>query len=84
MLDYFIRVGDAFSQLINTVFLLSDNPNESISGRAYRCSSDVYWGKAEKCINFIFQAWEQDHCKKAFLKDLERARNLIYQEDTGQ
>ena len=43
IIDYLIRVGDAVSQLLNVVFLFSQNPNESISGRCYRMRHKKQW-----------------------------------------
>lgn len=77
LIQYFIHVGDATSQLINTAVLLSNNPNESVSGRAYRLNDEQGWKQAEKAINFVFKHWGDDHCKQAFLNDLSRARQLL-------
>ncbi len=40
---YLLRCGDALSQLINVVIFLSDNPNESLSGRSYRQLQKQKW-----------------------------------------
>lgn len=77
LIQYFIHVGDATSQLINTAVLFSNNPNESVSGRAYRLNDEEGWKQAEKAINFVFKRWGDDHCKQAFLNDLSRARQLL-------
>jgi len=74
---YMVHVGDATSQLINTAILLSDNPNESISGRAYRLNDQPGWKQAEQVINFVFQGWNEAHCKQAFLNDIARAKQLL-------
>lgn len=77
MLDYFIRVGDAFSQLVNVAFFGSKNPNESISGRAYSLSeSSRVWYVVYKGINAIFFL-QDNHCKQSYLNDIERARRLL-------
>ena len=72
----YIKVGDAISQLIN-VSLLSrhkyTNANESISGRCHRCG----WKRAEKAINALFYVFEKDHCRKAYIADISRAKQLI-------
>lgn len=76
MLNRLLAIGDAFSQLCNVAFLPSleeTDPNESISGRAYRQG----WAKAEKAINAVFFVFERDHCKKAYLADIERAKSLL-------
>jgi len=74
---YMIHVGDATSQLINTAVLLSDNPNESVSGRAYRLNDQQGWKQLEKTLNFIFAGWQEDHCKQSFLNDVARAKQLV-------
>jgi|11BtaG_2_1085332.scaffolds.fasta_scaffold63932_2 hypothetical protein len=84
VVQYLIRVGDATSQLVNTAVLFSDNPNESISGRAYRLNDEQVWKQTEKTINFIFQKWDEDHCKQAFLNDLGRARKLLGAEEDSK
>lgn len=76
---YFIRIGDAMSQLINVVFFWSMNPNESISGRAYRLSEDPLWGALRVAIDFIASPLEEDHCQKAWAADIERAQKMIEQ-----
>jgi hypothetical protein len=81
VIEYLIHVGDATSQLINTAVFLSDNPNESLSGRAYRLNDKPGWKQAEKTIDFIFQKWSDGHCKQAFLNDLTRARQLLGKEE---
>ena len=72
----YIKVGDAISQLLN-VSLLSrhkyTNANESISGRCHRCG----WKRAEKVINALFYVFEKDHCRKAYIADIDRAKQLI-------
>lgn len=75
--DYFIRVGDGISQLINVVFFLSQNPNESISGRAYRMRRHWLWGKMRVLIDVLFSPFESDHCQKAHNADISRAAKLL-------
>jgi hypothetical protein len=74
----FLMIGDALSQLLNVLSPFwpyqNTNPNESVSGRAYR-EGRV---KLKKAINTLF-FWQEDHCKEAFEKDLQRARNLLSQ-----
>lgn len=76
ILQQFVTIGDALSQLANAVFFGSTNANESISGRAAR----VYiiedqdhrgWKFMYKTINFIF-FWQQNHCLESFYNDVER------------
>jgi len=76
---YYIRVGDAFSQLINTAILGGD-ANESISGRSSRIvrwdSPDhKAWMVAYQVINALFFL-QENHCDESYDADLERARRL--------
>lgn len=64
-----VRVFDAVSQFFN-VLLLNGDPNESISGRAYREG----WGTAERVINAVC-FWEGQHCMKAHRLDVARAHD---------
>ena len=77
VLGYLVRAGDALSQLINVVIFLSENPNESISGRSYRLQANWFWGKMMVLIDWIFSPIQDDHCKKAYCNDLERAKKLL-------
>ena len=72
MLNLLIHTGDALSQLANTLLLAGD-PNESISGRAYRCG----WRRTEAIIDWIFSPFHDSHCLKAYTNDAERARRLL-------
>ena len=67
--NYFIRIGDACSQLANVVFLNGD-ANESISGRAFRCR----WMKVVMVIDSILGV---GHCESAYFSDLKRAYSTI-------
>lgn len=69
-MNYLIRVGDALSQLANVVFL-NGNPNESLSGRAYRTNS--MWRKVIDALLWF----DKDHCRNAFLNDIEYAKIMI-------
>lgn len=69
--NYFIRVLDAVSQLINAIFLGGD-ANESVSGRCYREG----WTWAEAVIDTV-ALWEDSHCRNAYLSDIARAYALI-------
>jgi len=77
IIDYFIRVGDATSQLLNVVFLFSQNPNESISGRCYRMRHKKQWQIAMAVIDFLFSPIEVGHCEKAYDNDVARCATLI-------
>ena len=80
LFNYVVRVGDAFSQLLNVTFLFGDNPNESISGRAYRLNKlSIPWHVAYLVINFIFFL-QNDHCFRAYQADLDRARRMLENE----
>ncbi len=77
--DYVYRVGDATSQLANVTLLLGQNPNESISSRSYRCRSSWHWNAAMVGIDLLFSLAEKGHCKKAYLRDLQRAGEMLDQ-----
>jgi|TARA_R100000482_G_scaffold123859_2_gene74859 hypothetical protein len=74
---YLVRCGDALSQLINVVFFLSQNPNESLSGRSYRQQEDWFWGGMMFVLNLLFRLLETDHCEKAYKADIQRASKLL-------
>ena len=74
---YLIRIGDALSQLINVVFLFSQNPNESISGRCYRMRHKKQWSIAMTVVDFLFSPIEEAHCEKAYDNDVLRASELL-------
>lgn len=74
---YGVRVGDAVSQLINVVVFLSDNPNESLSGRSYRQKRHWFWGKMHAFIDLLFYPFHIEHCKKAHEADIARATQLL-------
>ena len=76
--DYFVRVGDALSQLVNVVILFSDNPNESISGRAWRRREQShFWGIMRVTIDWLASPVEADHCEKSHTADVGRAARLL-------
>lgn len=77
-LQYFVRLGDAVSQLVNVAFFFSDNPNESLSGRAWRNrNKSRFWGIMKAVIDFIAYPFEKDHCEKSHLADVTRAGRLL-------
>ena len=76
VLQYFIHVGDATSQLVNTVLFLGD-PNESISGRAYRMRDKIQWKTIMTLVDFIMSPFEDQHCQKSYEADIERAKKLL-------
>ena len=72
----YIKIGDALSQLFNVLLLPRQNytnANESISGRCHRCG----WKLAEKVINALFYVFEKDHCRKVYIADIRRAKQLV-------
>ncbi len=71
MSTYLGNVISASSQWCNVVFLLG-HPNESISGRSYR----EPWPLAMKIINAL-HFWQNNHCRGAYNKDLEWAKDYI-------
>lgn len=76
---YLVRVGDLSSQALNTI-LLGGDPDESISGRSYRqgaLEGHKGWALMRKFVDVLFSVYEQDHCKKAYQADLERAKLRI-------
>lgn len=74
---YLHRCGDALSQLVNCVIFLSENPNESLSGRSYRQKKNWFWGKMHILIDCLFLCFHKDHCKKAHNADVARASLLL-------
>jgi len=75
--NYLIRVGDGISQFLNVAVLFGTNPNESISGRAYRMQNVWVWSKVRIVIDWLFLPFENDHCKKAHDADISRAAQLM-------
>lgn len=75
--SYLVRVGDAISQLLNTVIFDGD-PDESISGRSYRNfklgqSDNKIWIATYYIAEWLF--WIRDkgnHCRMAYYEDFER------------
>ena len=77
---YLLRCGDALSQLINVVIFLSDNPNESLSGRSYRQKRNWFWGKMLILLDSAFWVFQKNHCQKAHEADQLRAAKLLKQD----
>jgi len=72
--NYLLTVGDALSQLINVSVFLSEDANESLSGRAYTQRHTKFWGVVYKTINLLYSVIGADnHCYQAYTKDLARA-----------
>lgn len=71
-----VKIGDALSQLLNVLLLprhRETTANESISGRCHRMG----WKRAERAIDWLFSAWEKDHCRRSHESDLDRAVRLL-------
>jgi len=78
---YLARSGDAVSQLINVTIFLGDNPNESVSGRSFRQSGHWFWGAMMSFIDFAASPFGKNHCRAAWEKGLERAKQYIQQSE---
>lgn len=76
ILYYFVRVGDATSQLLNVTLLLGTNANESISGRSWRLRHRIGWSQARFAIDLLFCPVQKYHCQTAHENDLARAKKL--------
>jgi len=78
LFNYLIRVGDAASQLLNVLVFFGDNPNESISGRAWRLhKSSKFWKLMKICIDYIASPLELGHCEASHKADVSRAARLL-------
>jgi hypothetical protein len=60
-MTYVKRVLIAFDQLINA--LLAGYPDESVSARAYRCRTSLFWWWVMRSTDFLFGV---DHCKQSY------------------
>ena len=81
IINYLTRLGNAVSQLINVVIFMGKNPNESLSGRAYRERQAAaygygFWWYMHLLINCLF-FWQGNHCKASYDADVARAHELI-------
>lgn len=70
--NWFIRLGDAFSQFLN-VLLFNGDSNHSISGDAWRFKRE--W--LRRPLDFVFGPFEKDHCYRAHLHDVQKASRLL-------
>lgn len=78
IIQYFIRVGDALSQLFNVLVLFGDNANESVSGRAWRLhKTSKAWNVVKICIDWAASPLEVDHCEASHKADVSRAARLL-------
>jgi len=55
------------------VLIFNGDQNHSISGDAYRFGRY----RLTVFIDWLFSAFEEDHCRKAYLHDVEKAKKLI-------
>lgn len=70
-MNWLIRLGDATSQWFN-VLLFNGDPNHSVSGDAWRFKRE----RLRRFIDWVCSPWEDDHCFKAHLKDVQKATRL--------
>lgn len=78
IIQYFIRAGDALSQLVNVVIFFGENANESVSGRAWRLhKTSKVWNVAKICIDWIASPLEANHCEASYKADVSRAAKLL-------
>ena len=71
MIDYTINVATAVSQLLNAVVLAGD-PNETISGRAWREER-----KAVVSVIDLLFFFQPEHCLNSHLADRIFARKIL-------
>lgn len=70
--------GSLASAFFN-VWLFNGNPDESISARCYRegvILDRVKWDARRVFIDAMF-FWQDEHCMKSYLIDLEHAREMV-------
>ena len=76
--QYFIRIGDGISQLLNVIVFFGTNPNESISGRAHRLGKKHKpWHWLEIAIDWIFSPIQPKHCEESHNADISRAAKFL-------
>jgi hypothetical protein len=79
--NYLVCIGSCLSQLIHTIATDCDNPNLSICGEAFIHRNKNLRSKLwYKLLNFIF-FMQNDHCRWAYLNDLEYSQWYIDRED---
>lgn len=82
MNNYLSKVATALSQFVNAVILNGD-PDESISGRAYRrgtIGGSKKWKAIMRVIDALF-FFDPDHCCNSFYFDLNKARLFVEQSE---
>lgn len=78
MKQYFITVGDALSQLLNAVIFLSNDANESLSGRCHRERYHWFYGRLRQSIDWFFAKFsDYGHCANAYRNDVQRAQRTV-------
>lgn len=84
---YFNNTGNCLSQLFNVMILMSNRPNESVSGRAHReaKAGSVKWKRVEVVIDDIFYivGLEDEHCRTSYYNDLYQAKALLKEYEDG-
>jgi len=75
---YWLRVGDLCSAALNTL-IFNGECDESTSGRSYRRSMSGVkrWQQMKRFIDWLLAPYESDHCRKAHIADLDRARRRL-------
>lgn len=76
---YYSRVGGCLSRMLNVIVFIG-HPSESLSGRCWRNRLELpdnrYWWRLCRFVDFIW-FWEADHCKVAYLEDIEYAEQRL-------
>lgn len=70
-LQHLKQFGIAVDQLVNT--LLGGFADESLSARSHRVAKKGYWyaEAMEWFINLLFRPFQSDHCRKAYISEVE-------------
>lgn len=67
---------------LGNVAVFNGHPAESISGRCWRMRlenpGNRWWWRLTRLINIIF-VWDPDHCRKAYLADVEYSQASVNQ-----
>ena len=74
--NYFIRIGDALSQLFN-VILFNGDPNYSISGDSFRFDRK----RIRRFVDKLFSLFEKDHCKTSYANDVRKSYRMIQEHE---
>jgi hypothetical protein len=72
VINWLIRLGDALSQFFN-VLIFNGDSNHSVSGDAYRFNRT--W--LRRILDWAFSPFEEDHCRKAHIHDIDKAKKLV-------